>query len=297
MKFSIVIPTYNRENDLEICLDSILGQTLKPAEIVVIDDGNSSQDFLRNVKIDLSKEGINFVYYKKDHTKERRGLSESKNISLELVSNEIFFILDDDLILDNNFFEKIMKVWQENRDEKLIGVGGLIKNNRKKSAFEKVYYKIFGLTSRYSWDVNGVGFQVWNEGITKREKGHYVHGGVSSYKKSLVKKLGGFATFSGGRTALEDVDFCLRAKNKGYYFIMEPRAKVIHNHSPSGRENNFLIGFKEGNNRKAIFKEHCDKNLKNYFWFWWANIGWVLKQFLTFQFSKGLGMIKGLFKK
>jgi GT2 family glycosyltransferase len=296
MNFSVVIPTYNREKDLLGCVESVVRQAILPNEIIIIDDGNLPMEFVDSIKTIFNNSKTSFRYYKKEHFNEPRGLSESKNIGLKIASNEILFILDDDLILEGDFFKEIIMVWQENKDDKLIGVAGIIKNNRKKSMVERIYNKIFGLTSKYSWDVNSVGFQVWNDGIQKKEKGYYAHGGVCSYSKNLAQKLI-FTTFSGGRTALEDVDFCLRAKNRGYYFIIEPKARVLHKQSPASKEKNFLIGFKESYNRKIIFKNNCRKSIRNFFWFYWANIGWILRQFLVGHFSKGAGMIKGLFVK
>jgi len=296
MNFSVVIPTYNREKDLSEIIDSILSQSLLPSEFLIVDDGTLPQIFIERTKTNFQRKGIRFIYYKKDHTKENRGSSESRNISLELITRKILFILDDDLILSQDFFKAIMEVWEENiQEKKLIGVGGVITNNRRKNLIEKFFNKAFGLTSKFAWDINNIGFQVWDEGIIKKEKGYYAHGGVCSYKKSLIKKIGNFSVFSGGRTALEDVDFCLRAKNQGYHFIIEPKAKVIHKQSKVNRENNFLMGIKEGYNRRVIFKKNSQKNIKNYIWFYWSNIGWTLRQFLVGHFSKGTGIMKGMF--
>ncbi len=295
MKFSIVIPTYNRQKDLKKCLNSILNQTVLPDEIIIIDDGNLSSDFIDIYKINFNQHKINFFYYKKNHKKERRGLSESKNRSLELIQNNIFFILDDDIILETNFCEAIIKVWHSSiNDSSLIGVGGIIKNHRIKKSFEKYFNIFFGINSKYYWDVNSVGFQVWNEEIKHASIGYYAHGGVCSYKLDITKKLK-FSNFSGGRTALEDVDFCLRAKKYGYHFIIEPRAQLCHYPSEISREGQFSIGYKESRNRKIIFKS-INKKPSFYLlaWFYWANLGWVLRQFLARNFRKGLGMIKGL---
>ncbi len=296
MNFSVVIPTYNREKDLLGCVESIVGQMVLPSEVIVIDDGALPKESIEKIGTILQNCKVNLRYYKKNHSQEPRGSSASRNIGLKIASNEILFILDDDLILDQEFFDGIMRVWQKNKDENLIGVGGIIINNRKKGGLEKIYNKIFGLTSKYSWDVNAVGFQIWDNWIQKKEKGYYAHGGVCSYNKNLAQKVV-FTTFSGGRTALEDVDFCLRAKNRSYYFIIEPKARVFHKQSLVSKEKNFLIGFKEGYNRKIIFKNICKKNIKNLLCFYWANIGWTLRQFLAGHFSKGTGMIKGLFTK
>ena len=298
LRFSTIIPTYNREKELKELIGTILKQSLKPDELIIIDDGELKENFISRIKEEIESQKIEFIYYKKDHSKERRGLSESKNIGLNLASNEIVFILDDDLELKENFFEEIMKIWEKYRnDEKLIGVGGWIENLRKKSFFEKIYDKIFGLSSKIPWDVNDVGFQVWDTSLKEPIKCCYIHGGVGSYKKELMKDLGGFETFSGGRTALEDVEFCLKAKRKDFYFIINPKAKVIHKHSQTSKEADYLIGFKESQNRKIIFKRYCKQDFFHKVWFFWANIGWILRQFLVGNFEKGWGMLVGFVKK
>ena len=294
MTFSIVIPTYNREKDLQKCIDSILAQALLSHELVVIDDGNLSVSYIAALRALVEKQGVAFVYYKKDPSKERRGLSESKNIAIDLVKNEIFFIFDDDLVLDAQFTQAIMNQWRQNQDVLLIGLGGVIENSRKKSIFENLYNCFFGLTSEYSWDVTDVGFQVWDDHICIAEKAYVVHGGACSFKKSALKKLGGFSVFSGGRTALEDVDFCMHAKQAGYHFMIEPLAHTMHYHSAAGREDSRLIGYKESYNRKMIFKKNTPKTMKNCVWFGWSSFGWILRQMLTLHISKGFGMIQGI---
>lgn len=294
MKFDVIIPTYKREDDLSMLLDSIFSQSQLPTEVIVVDDAEISDEFLQTAENDMEESGIVFTYHQKQHDMHPRGSSTSRNLGMKMANHDICFVLDDDLILDSDFFEKIMNVWEEGNTDDLIGVSGVIKNNRRRGKLERFYTKIFGLSSNISWDVNDVGFQDWDDWISKREKGYYIHGGVCSYKKELVQSIGGFTARSGGRDALEDADFCLRAKQVGYHFIIEPKAKVIHNHSPSGREGSLLSGFKEGYNRKRIFGDHCVQTIRNRLWFAWANIGWILRQFLTGKFAKGVGMIKGI---
>ena len=295
MRFSIVIPTYNRQADLKKCLASILVQAALPAEVIIVDDGDLPADYISARKEEFHKAGISFVYYKKNHEVERRGSSESRNRSLELISNDIFFILDDDVVLELDFCEKIMAVWVEKRTQDLIGVGGIIKNRRRRLPLEKIFHAFFGISSKYSWDVNRVGFQVWDEEITELALGYYVHGGVCAYDLEKVKQLK-FTIFSGGRTALEDVDFCLRAKMSGYHFLIEPKAKLFHYPSKASRETLLLTGYKEGANRKTIFKNIYKKpSLYLLAWFYWANIGWILRQFLTGNLGKGIGMVKGIY--
>ncbi|MDD4902105.1 MAG: glycosyltransferase [Patescibacteria group bacterium] len=290
--FSIVIPTYNRQKELGNCLTSILRQDLLPAEIILVDDAELGEEFLQYWKKESTLLKINLVYYRKDPAKEQRGSSSSRNIGLNLAKEKICFILDDDLQLENYFFKETMAAW--NDDPNLLGVGGVIINNRSKNIWEKRYNKFFGLRAGLSWDINEIGFQSWDDGIGDRQTAFYVHGGVCSYDKEIVKKLGGFTVFGGGREALEDVDFCWRAKLAGYFFLIEPQARVFHAQSASGREDGYALGYKESFNRQAIFKKLGGKELNDFLGFYWANVGWILRQILTGKFKKARGMIKGL---
>jgi len=294
MNFSIIIPTYKRQDSLGTMLKSLENQKRLPDEVIVIDDDTLPKRFLQKIEGNLTALGVNFIYHKKDHDVHLCGSSTSRNLGIRFASHEICFIFDDDLILDEDFFEQIVSVWKDNKSEDLIGVGAVIKNNRRRSWLEKTYNWFFGLSGENNWDVNDVGFQSWDDWIKKQEIGYYVHGGVCSYKKNAVEQLSGFTVRSGGRDALEDVDFCLRSKQAGYHFIINPTAKVAHNHSPSGRENSSVAGFKEGYNRKQIFRDHCKKTLKTCVWFLWSSTGWILRQLLVGHFAKGFGMIKGL---
>lgn len=298
MDFAIVIPTYKRPKDLSKCLDSVTKQSLLPQEVWVIDDDDTPKDLRDKYKKIFNDLGVDFLYYRKNHNKEGEelGLSTSRDLAIQLSKNEAVFILDDDLVLDSNYCKYSIAAWEKENDEKMIGVGGLISNERKKSKLEILYNKIFGLSSKYKWDVNNVGFQVWDQSIKERVKGHYVHGGVCVYKKSLTSQVK-FNSFTGGRPGLDDLDFSLRAKNYGYYYIIEPRAKVDHFHSPSGRESDFLTGIKVGRNRKIIFQNNCSQNFFNKIHFFWANLGWILRSLVLGRFKKSIGLIVGYFSK
>jgi GT2 family glycosyltransferase len=294
MAFSVIIPTYQRQKELENCLTSILRQDLLPAEIIIVDDSFLMEEFIGYWRKEAANSQVELVYYHKDQDREIRGSSSSRNIGLNLAKKKICFIFDDDLVLENYFFSQIMAAWKD--DEKLLGVGGVIVNNRLKSAAEKKYNKFFGLQAGLSWDVNEVGFQSWDDGIKDCQTAFYVHGGVCSYNKEIVKKLGGFTVFGGGREALEDLDFCWRAKQKDYYFLIEPGGRVFHAHSLAGREDDFTAGCKESANRKKIFTELGGKEAIDKLAFYWANVGWILRQVIKGKFKKTQGMIKGLFR-
>lgn len=294
LSFSAVICTYKREKALQDTLVSILENKQKPDEVLVIDDGNLSNDFISKIDVLFADSGVSFLYKNKSQSGLRRGLSESKNWASEIASGDIVCYLDDDVILESDYFEQLMKVWQENfGNNKLFGISGKVTNSRKISSFEKFYRKIFCLSSKYSWDVTNVGFQVWDNSINKISKSYYMEGCSSSYRRAFLKEIP-FVVFSGGRTALEDVEHCLHAKRAGYHFLFAPDVKLKHHQLPISRDKAYLSGWKEGNNRRYIFSKHSEKNLKNFIWFAWANIGWIIKKIIVLKFTEAFGIMAGL---
>jgi len=270
-----------------------LNQSVLPEEIVIIDDDDLAEGLISDLEKNCSEKSVSLIYYKKDHSCEKRGLAESKNIALQRANHDIVFIFDDDIELYESFFEHIMRIWDASGENSLIGVGGVIINNRKKGTLEKLFNKVFLLDSMVPWDVNDLGFQVWNDWVKDTTKGYYAHGGLCSYNKRLAEELGLFKTFGGGRTALEDVEFCLRAKKRGCCFVVEPKARAFHHQSKVSRESEEEIGYKEGYNRVLIYFAHCHKNFWTYLKFRWANFGWMVRSLLVGHYRKATGMRLG----
>ena len=88
LPISVIIPHYNRPQFLQEALDSIRSQTLPPAEIIVVDDCSTAvaRDELQKFR-HISKIHANSV---------NLGVSESRNIGVELASNDWIAFLDDD---------------------------------------------------------------------------------------------------------------------------------------------------------------------------------------------------------
>lgn len=294
MDFTVIIPTYRREEDLNNCLASVLRQTLLPSAVLVIDDDALPEDYVAAWRDKFAARDATFTHYRKDHVVERRGLSESKNRALTLVTTPVFFVFDDDVVLEAEFCERVMAVWEERgEDAELIGVGGVISNHRPRTRREKLFHRFFGLGSAEAWDVNPVGFQVWDDDLQGRSVGHYAHGGACSYDLAKARILK-FTVFSGGRTALEDVDFCARAKQRGWHFVIEPAARLAHYPTVVSREGDYVSGQKESANRREIFRTLNPRpTLTRRLWFAWASTGWVLRQLLAGHWQKSRGLLRG----
>ena len=107
MKFSIIVPVYNVEKYLNQCVDSIMNQTYKDIEIILVDDGSPDNCPKMCDEYKEKDSRIKVIH------KPNGGLSDARNEGLKVVSGDyIAFIDSDDWIeLDafENFFGAIEK--------------------------------------------------------------------------------------------------------------------------------------------------------------------------------------------
>ncbi len=101
LSYSIIIPVYNRPNEIKELLDSLLAQTYtKPFEIVIVEDGSTEKcDSI--IKEYTSKLDITYLY------KENSGPGQSRNEGMHSAKENYFIILDSDIILPANYLKEI----------------------------------------------------------------------------------------------------------------------------------------------------------------------------------------------
>ena len=121
LKYSVVIPTYGRTQYLKGCLESISVQTIKPQDIFIIDNNTSpsSQRIVEDTVESCSANGINFVYKKGSINSG----AVARNVGASLVSTELVAFLDDDVLVDCDYYENVLDVFEA--DDQVVGVQGV----------------------------------------------------------------------------------------------------------------------------------------------------------------------------
>ena len=111
MKISVVIPTYNRANFLKECLESILRQKLLPYEVIVVDNAThrEAEQVIDVLRLDFNNSNVNISYIR---NKENSG-AIARNIGALAANGDFVAFLDDDVVLDSNYYYKIEKVFLE----------------------------------------------------------------------------------------------------------------------------------------------------------------------------------------
>ncbi len=260
MNFSLIICTYNRRKAIEVLMNSILNQSLYPNQIIIV-DGSLNQE----TKIYFeTKNFANLEYFLVDDS--IRGLTKQRNFGISKAnpSSEVVCFLDDDTILETNYFEELINTYV--LFPNAFGVSGYITNevkwkkneaNYKKSitdfsfdGFHRIedkrliFRKFLGLNS----DVPPGFSPMFSHGRSPSYlppsgniyPSEQLMGGVSSFKKEVLEKHK-FSTYFEGYGLYEDSEFTIRVSKFGQLYV-NTNAKLEHHHDASGRPNQYKYG-------------------------------------------------------
>jgi GT2 family glycosyltransferase len=241
-------------------LQSVREQTLYPDEILII-DGSTNEETATILK---ENHFSNLHYF--SVSPEHRGLTKQRNYGIERVGKEIEIVcfLDDDTILEKDYFEQLLQTYEMHPEAQ--GVGGYIINEtqcefvgdnyqpkigdyfydgwNRKDGSRFVLRKRFGLDSDCPpafcplfWHGRSVSFLPPSGKIYETEQ---LMGGVSSFRKKVFETLK-FSTYFEGYGLYEDADFTIRVAKTGKLFV-NTAAQLSHFHAPSGRPNQYQYG-------------------------------------------------------
>ncbi len=101
-KVSVIVPVYNVEKYLRRCLDSLVNQTLKSVEIVIVNDG-SKDTSPAIIEEYIQKYPDRFIY----RTQENRGQAVARNRAIELCNGEYVGFLDSDDFVKTDMFQRM----------------------------------------------------------------------------------------------------------------------------------------------------------------------------------------------
>ncbi|MGL2966830.1 glycosyltransferase family 2 protein [Flavobacterium sp. XGLA_31] len=260
MNFTLVVCTYMRPKSLLDLLQSVKTQTRYPDEILIVDGSTNeaTKDMLQQNTFQ------NLCYYKVEA--QHRGLTKQRNFGVSKVSeaSEIVCFLDDDTVLEPNYFEEIMNAFAG--DAEIVGVGGVAinENNWRKKEKNKIYNK---------HNYYELGEYVYPEGsrnVLRNRLGlqsnlgpglmpEYSHGrtcgfpldgrthevdlliGMSfSFRKHIFNSIN-FSQYFEGYGLYEDADFSIKALQFGKN-VITTKAKLSHFHDQAGRPNKYKYG-------------------------------------------------------
>lgn len=123
---SIIIPVYNVERYVEKCILSVLNQTYKKIELIIVNDGSTdnSENIIKNII--KNKQNVKLV------NQENMGLSEARNTGINIANGEYIFLLDSDDYIECDVISTLINRAEKDNLDIVIGKYNVIYENNKK---------------------------------------------------------------------------------------------------------------------------------------------------------------------
>jgi len=200
LKISVVMPVYNGESTVEKTFESLLIQSKKFDELVIVDDGSKdkSVECLKNFLDERTE-------YKLLQNEKQRGLAAGYNKGTKAAKGDLLVTLHQDIILEKDSLEKLVEPFH---DEKVVAASHIVSHPLE-------------IWSKYNF---------WQKCFFARLAGRDfsgIDGKFDCFRKSALEKIGLFDEVH-FRTAGEDGDIVNKLKKIGK--VAGTKAKIIHLH-------------------------------------------------------------------
>jgi len=213
---SIVVATSSRYRLLEGLLKSLQDQTFRNFEVILV-----------CINIDKKMRELSLKYGAKLLKDEGKGRCYARNLGIKEAEGTIVIFLDDDVALEKDWLELIVKNF--NLNPRLGGAGGnpITVKDGKVSSHLTIYEIIYDLMINKAAGL--AGWQAW-QGKSRfyKAKVDILSGSNMAFRRDVLLQIGGFDENFYGPSLGEDVDLCLRVIKEGYYLILDPKAKAYH---------------------------------------------------------------------
>ena len=204
MKYSFIVPVYNRPDEVDELLESLEGQTLKDFEVVVVEDGSDKP--CKDV-CDRHADVLDIHYYIKPNS----GPGQSRNYGAERAGGEYLIVLDSDVVLPEGYLAAVDKELQDSLADAFGGP------DRAHPSFTDTQKAIsYSMTSFYT--TGGI------RGGNKKLDKFYPRSFNMGIRRETYMSLGGFSRMRFG----EDIDLSIRIFKAGCRCRLFPEAWVWH---------------------------------------------------------------------
>lgn len=259
-KLSVIVPVYNGEKYLKKCIESIINQTYKNLEIIIIDDGSS----------DNSIEIINKYAYKDKRIKlfkqKNLGVSAARNLGIKNSTGELLTFIDCDDWIELNTYQLLINELEFNNSE--LAMYSFVREYKRKQVFEKLPFEEVTLIKNKDITYNLIANLIAGES----ENECPIMGSVwrCIFKKSLIEKYNIFfdVSISFGEDLIFLIEYLLKCKrvsilNKHLYHYRFQEMSAISRYNDDLWDKSLKLNNKlnEIFNSNELIRKRIDKAL------------------------------------
>jgi len=202
---SVIIPVYNRPDDISTCLDSLLRLDYPKGdiEIIVVDDASTDEtpEVVSRYPVKLITNPIN------------RQAPYCRNLGAETARGEILAFIDSDCLADRTWLRELVPTF---KDPEIAAVGGIVDSYFHKRPLD-----------RYEQVCSSLKMGLWPKRSADNNPFFYVPSCNLLVRREVFLQAGGFDE---SLVVGEDVDLCWRIRCHGFHIDYLPSGRVLHKH-------------------------------------------------------------------
>jgi len=256
-RISVVTPTLRRPTEVGALLENLSGQTVPPFEVILVDGAPAGETDTERVVTAVT----GYLPYPCVYVRRGGGTAVQRNVGIDIAQGDYIAFIDDDMRFQEDFFERILEVFEADAAHSVGGVAGYIANQHLDPATSPRWrwYRRLRLFSTYEpgrYDFNS-GYpinrylQPPHDGIREID---FMGSNCAVWRREVMDAGLRFDSFFSDYGVLEDAHFALRAK-RTWKLVECGRARCLHLHAPGGRTSKRRVAWKTAVNYRYVFMD------------------------------------------
>lgn len=302
---SVVTPTMDRPAEVRSLIQNLAAQQFRPLELVLVDAApagmNETQDLVR----DLAPT----VPFPISYIRRGGGTAIQRNIGIDAAHGAFVAFIDDDMILENDFFVEIMAAFAADTGEKVGAVAGYITNQYLDPTKSRRWrwYRRLNLFTTYEpgmfdfqtgYPINRY-LQAPHDGIREID---FIGSNCAVWRKRVFAEGLRFSPFFIDYGVVEDAHLALSARSRGWKIWEVGKARCQHLHSSRARASKRSVARKTAVNYRFLFVDIVPKrSVVQEFRFWRVQVvdlvrqlAWAVRNGGKDEWAAALGKLEGI---
>jgi GT2 family glycosyltransferase len=263
-----IIATRNRPAELLKTVESLVAQTVLPAELCIVDSSDKTE-----ARADVERLCASVALSLRYLHPAPRGLTVQRNFALDRTTGDPVFLIDDDVYLDPACHEEVLSEYARWGPE-LGGVRASAINPSRPAALSIAWRKLFGIGGWWPEASGRLRKGFWIEGVSEsagvRKVDCFV-GYFMSFRRSVFEAER-FDEALAGYGHKEDIDFTYRVSRR-FTLVQTPAAKCEHFKTQTSRMPAFQLQRMNLGNQFYLHRKNMPQDLRHKAALWWGLVG------------------------
>jgi glycosyltransferase involved in cell wall biosynthesis len=286
---AFIIATRNRPKELLDTMKALVGQTVLPSELCIVDSSDETP-----VRAQIEKLCAGADLPLDYHHPAPRGLTIQRNIGIDRTTGDPVFLIDDDVWLAPDCHEQVLAEYERWGPE-LGGVRGQPLKPARPGRLTRAWRRLFGMGGFWPENSGRMLPSFFVRGVSESagvKKVDYFNGWFMSYRREVFEHERFDETLS-GYAYKEDIDFSYRVSQR-YVLIQTPRAVINHLKVVNQRMPPFHLQRMNVANQFYLHRKNMPQTFRYKAALWWALVGLFTLNLGKAVQQKDHGYISGL---